>query len=142
MSIDSNSTVIGPFNWSEEGYEIYFNVSGGDGTVGYLNITIPKSFLKIDFDIPFPPPYWQIFIDETIWMNVTTWLENATHSFVYFTYPHSEHLIEVKGNWIVPEFTQFLLPITLLAITILILLISKILGGSRGTSPVSLRKAS
>lgn len=139
--IESNSTVFA-FNWSQGGYQVHFSVYGENDTVGYVNVTIPKSLLKIDPGIPNPPPYWQIFINQTIWMNITegNWHENETHSFVYFTYPHSENFIEIKGNWVVPEFPQITLPLILIAITILILLTSKVHGKSRGTSTVSLRK--
>lgn len=138
---ESNSTVT-DFAFNQSGYGVYFNVTGEEGTVGYVNITIPKSLLKVDTGILDPPPHWRIIINKTTPMVIDSWAENATHSFVYFTYPHSEHQIEIKGNWVVPEFPQFMLPLILLALTMLILLAKKFYGRGRGSTTVLLRKAS
>lgn len=134
---ESNSTVTA-FNFNQGAKRVYFNVIGEDGTTGYTNITIPKNLLDVD---PLQPPYdWVIAVNLVNITGPPTSTDNGTHSFVYFTYTHSEHRIDVIGNVVIPEFPRFILPLILIALTMLILLTSKFYGSVRGASTVSLRK--
>jgi len=96
------------------GGRISFNVTGPDGTVIFLNVTIPKALLEGNVTYP-----WAIKIDG---QNITNFISttNATYTFLYFTYTLSTHKVEI---WVVPEFpTALILPlliITALAATIL-----------------------
>jgi len=116
---ESNSTIT-HFNFSQSAKMVYFNATGKDG-IGYVNVTIPKSLLWVNTSKP--EPYWQIFIDYGWHLNITegNWLENATHSFVYFTYTHSEQFIEVRGNEVVPEFPTLIIPFIILVATLIAL---------------------
>jgi len=97
------------------GGRLKFNVTGPDGTVIFLNVTIPKALLEGNTTFP-----WVIQVDS---QNITNFIAttNATHTSLYFTYTLSTHKVEI---WVIlPEFpTALILPlliITALAATIL-----------------------
>jgi len=90
ISVESNSTVS-TFAFSQSDKEISFNVTGEAGTVGFCNVTIPKALL-------YGEP-WTVLIDGAPVPATIT--ENATHSFLYFTYAHSTHLIQIMGTWVI-----------------------------------------
>ena len=111
----SNSTMATPANFTKvsdtEGH-IFFNVTGQTGTTGYVNVTIPKALLNVG-----PPwPDWWIMIDNA---NVTTKTvtTNATHTFIYLPYSHSDHSVLIIGNQVVPEFPTVSLLFLMLLIT-------------------------
>jgi parallel beta-helix repeat protein len=86
----SNSTVTN-FNFSQPDKQISFDVAGPDGTIGICNATIPKALL-------YGEP-WTVLIDGAPVPATIT--ENATHTFLYFTYTHSTHTIQVIGTWVI-----------------------------------------
>jgi hypothetical protein len=119
VATESNSTVT-HFNFSQPAEMVYFNVTGEDG-IGYVNVTIPKALLDV---LPGyePPDTWEIFVDNVnVTASMPTPTSNATHSFVYLTYTHSEHFVEVRGNWAVPEFPALIMVFIILAATIIAL---------------------
>jgi parallel beta-helix repeat protein len=90
VSVESNSTVSS-FYFSQPMKGIGFNVTGEAGTVGFCNVTIPKQLL-------YGEP-WTLLIDgEPVSYTQT---ENATHSFLYFTYTHSTHEIRIIGTHVI-----------------------------------------
>jgi len=91
VSVESNSTVSN-FAFNQPGKEISFNVTGEAGTLGFCNVTIPKALL-------YGEP-WTVLIDGAPVPATIT--ENATHSFLYFTYTHSTHEVQIIGTWVVP----------------------------------------
>lgn len=95
VSILSNSTVSN-FDFNKTEMQISFDVTGGSGTTGYCNVTIPNSLLKGN--------PWKIKINST----TTTSSDektNNTHTFLYFTYTHESLLrVTIEGTWVVPEF--------------------------------------
>ncbi len=100
-TITSNSTAYG-LNFNDTTKTFSFNVSGPAGTTGYINITIPKNMLDVD---PAQTPYvWEVILDGVPQLatsfSVTT---NATHTFIYFTYTHSDHSIAIIGNKGIPD---------------------------------------
>ncbi len=92
----SNSTVTA-FNFSQPLKQVSFNVTGPLGTSGFCNVTIPKTLLKGNATHP-----WKVFVDDTETAYIE--LENETHTFIYFTYNHTIHKVQVIGTWVVPEF--------------------------------------
>jgi len=67
-----------------------FNVTGPEP--GFSNITIPKTLLPA----PEPPRVWAVVIDGTLLstgQRIVT--ENATHTFVYFTYSKGFNVVEI-----------------------------------------------
>jgi parallel beta-helix repeat protein len=96
----SNST-ISNFNFNQPAKQIVFNVTGASGAKGFCNLTIPKSLLKGE--------PWTITVDNTLITNFTA-TDNATHSFIYFTYTHmSTYEVTIQGTWVIPEFPTTLI---------------------------------
>ena len=89
-SVESNSTVSN-FAFNQPEKKVSFNVTGSAGTIGFCNVTIPKALL-------YGEP-WTVLIDGAPVPATIT--ENATHSFLYFTYTHSTHLIQIIGTWVI-----------------------------------------
>ena len=121
----SNSSVT-DFNFSKAQLSITFNVTGTQGTTGWVNVTIPKALL----DAP-EPDQWTILIDG----NPTTYTktENTTHTFLYINYTHTTHTITITGTQVIPEFTPLLMLFVALATIILVIIRRKvyILGDKR-----------
>jgi hypothetical protein len=87
----SNSTI------SELSYnvnEISFNVSGDPGSLGFCNVSIPKYLVKPGYTI-------KVYFDgNPINYKLS---ENSTNYFIYFTYKHSTHRVNIKFE--APEIT-------------------------------------
>jgi parallel beta-helix repeat protein len=90
VSVESNST-ISNFYFNQPMREIEFNVTGEVGTIGFYNVTIPKQLL----DGP-----WAVLIDAQPALYFTP-VENETHSFLYFAYPHSTHEVRIIGTYVI-----------------------------------------
>jgi outer membrane protein assembly factor BamB len=80
-----------------------YTLEGIPGTTGMSNISIPIDMLG--------GPFTSITVDGglPIYSETTT---NDTYSFIYLTYGHSAHTVEIVGSTVVPEFP----PLTPLAI--------------------------
>jgi len=87
-----------------------------EGTTGYCNITIPIELLG--------GPYTVKFDDETILENYDA-PTNGTHAFIYITYNHSTHTIEIIGTTVVPEYPTMTILTTLLILTLFIATFTK-----------------
>ena len=111
--VESNSTVSN-FTFNQPQARISFNVTGTVGTHGYCNITIPISLLGGPYTVSF---------DGSIILEGYDAPTNGTHAYIYFTYTHSQHRIEITGTTVIPEFplTTIIPPLTLMAITLAIL---------------------
>jgi len=90
VPVESNSTVSN-FAFSQPDKEISFYVTGDVDTIGFCNVTIPKALL-------YGEP-WTVLIDGASVSPTIT--ENATHTFLYFTYTHSTHTIQIIGTWVI-----------------------------------------
>jgi len=120
-TINTNSTVYNSsFNLDDK--TLSFNVSGQTGTTGYVNVSIPKGLL--DVDAGEPPGTWVVMIDgvPTTSFIVTS---NSTHTFIYFSYTHSDHSIAITGNKVIPELSPspYLLALMLATLAALSLLL-------------------
>jgi hypothetical protein len=114
--ISSNSTVSN-FAFNQSQAQISFNLTGPSGTRAFCNVTIPKSLLK---DHP-----WELKIDG---INLGfTLSENATHSFLYFTYTYASTLqVTIRAAWVIPEFPpSIILPLFVLVTLIATILLKK-----------------
>jgi hypothetical protein len=117
---ESNSTVS---NLVLDQSQIEFNVSGDSGTVGYFNVTIPKSLMNCtELD------NW------IVWVNGTQLLppdflaptENATHTFIQFTCTFdSTFQVTIKGTNVVPEFSPPTILSLAIATTLLAVIVRK-----------------
>jgi hypothetical protein len=126
VPILSNST-INNFSFNPKNTTISFNVTGTPGTIGYCNITIPRSLLDS------PQNTWVIKEDKIALQagniplkagqyNVT---QNADYTFIYITYTHSSHTISIIGTTTTvqempPNTMMFIMLITSLIAMILI----------------------
>lgn len=104
VPIFTNSTVSDfTFDFSNLNVpSISFKVSGATG-MGFCNITIPRSLLDITVG------NWTVKIDGTPTENFTV-TQNDDYVFIYLTYSHSVHTIEIVGTWVVTEFPPNMLP--------------------------------
>lgn len=84
----SNSTVSN-FAFDQSERTISFNVTGSSSTVGFCNVTIPKELLDSPFNV--------LVDDNSVDYTLN---QNGTHSFLYFTYTHSTHKVEIVGTGI------------------------------------------
>ncbi len=112
ITVFSNST-ISKFHYNQSIALIKFEVSGEVGTMGYCNLTIPKSLLTGN--------PWTVTIDNKVWSFTSS--ENTTHGSIYFNYDHSKtHLIEIGGTPVESKLPSFPI-ILLLLITALLAVI-------------------
>lgn len=93
IAIESNSTDVASFAFYRAIKKIQFEVIGFDCTIGVCNVTIPKALLDAD------PGDWEVVVDSTPVTPVVT--ENATHSFLYFSYHHSVHPVGITGTSVI-----------------------------------------
>jgi len=88
VTVFSNST-IASFNYSQSLSQLSFNVTGAPKTLGFSNVTIPKSLLNASY-----PKMWVLTLDG---VNLSfTPIENATHTSILFTYGQSTHRVQIK----------------------------------------------
>jgi len=123
---ESNSTVS---DLVLDQSQIKFNASGDSGTVGYFNVTIPKSLMNCtELD------------DWVVWVNDTQLLppdfpmptENATHTFIHFTSTFASTLhVTIKGTHVVPEFSLPTILLLSFAATLLTIMVYKRGNGKR-----------
>jgi len=117
VALSSNST-ISAFKFNQPQMQISFNVTGPPGTVGYCNITIPKSLLS---DSP-----WTININGQPPISFIP-TSNDTHNFLYFTYTYAgTPQIIIQGTEVIPEFpTALILPLFVILSAIAIVFTKK-----------------
>jgi uncharacterized delta-60 repeat protein len=92
VTTESNST-ISDLHFIKEDKKLQFNVTGPTNTNGFCNTTIPNQLLGGPFNI---------LIDGQLLSEILT-SDNGTHTWLYFTYPHSVHTIEIIGTTAIPE---------------------------------------
>ena len=118
LTLISNSTISNFVVWfwiEHPEYRIIdFNVAGETG-YGFCRLCIPKNLMA--------PPY-TVTIDNgqtpVTYYNETLF-DNSTHRWIYFTYLHSEHQVEI-----IPEFPSFLiLPLFMIATVLAVMVYRK-----------------
>lgn len=83
-------------------YELKFNLTGADGSTGYVNVTIPKSLMSIG-----PSDQWNVVINA---QQVTpTVASDATNWYLYITTSLSTKSVTIIGT--IPEFTMLIIPV-------------------------------
>lgn len=104
----SNSTVTN-FNFNYSLKQSSFNVTGLPSTMGYCNISIPKTFMWCD-----SPSQWNVTVNGFLINDLKT--TEDTNTYLYFTYNHSANEVIIKSVNVVPEFpsTATLLPIMII----------------------------
>jgi parallel beta-helix repeat protein len=117
VALSSNST-ISTFKFNQPQKQISFDVTGTSDSIGYCNVTIPKTLLR---DSP-----WIITINDLPKTDYTE-AENDTHTFLYFTYTHASTLhVTIQGTSVIPEFpSSLILPLFMMATLIATILLKK-----------------
>jgi hypothetical protein len=89
----ASSSAITNFTYTHTQQLISFDATGPLDILGFTNITIPKDLLPL----PTGDTFIVLLDNNAIFYTRT---ENETHYFLYFTYSHSIHKIEVKRTLI------------------------------------------
>jgi len=116
VQTESNST-IDDITFSQKHRYISFTATGPEGSVGYCNITIPKTLLDAE------PEEWLILVDGKTMDYMAT--ANATHTFIYFTYSLSTRTIYIFATRVVPELSTYAILLALFTTTLIITLSKK-----------------
>jgi parallel beta-helix repeat protein len=121
----SNSTAS-DFSFNpEEGALIRFNVEGEAGTTGFCRVSIPKGLLTAEGD-------WTVLVDRA---SVTPTIdEDATSTYLYFTYNHSTKTVEIIGTDVIPEFPSWIILPLLLTTTFAAIFYKKRLTKTQATN--------
>jgi len=106
------SSTMSDFNFSLPLKLISFNVTGPEGTIGFCNVAIPKTLLESLWD-----NNYTVLIDGSPPLTLSE-TSNGTHTFLYFTYPHTAHQVTI-----VPEFPSALIVPLLMIVTLVTTLI-------------------
>ena len=80
---------------------LIFNLTGFEDTIGYCNITIPKTHISCDSHSG-----WQLYIDESPIADFLV-VDNDTHTSMYFTHALSSHQVKLVGQQAIPEFPNW-----------------------------------
>jgi parallel beta-helix repeat protein len=98
VDVVSNSTLS---SYQFNGTALSFDVSGANGTIGFIRIRIPIMLMGDTF---------RVFVNGTEISHITLLIDDPTHSYLYFTYSHSSHEVIV-----IPE------PLTMFTLSLLIM---------------------
>lgn len=110
----SNSTITN-FNFNYSLKQISFNVTGVPATMGYCNISIPKTFMWCE-----SPSQWDVTVDSSPLNDLT--VTEDTHTHLYFTYDHSNHSTQeaiIKAVNVISEFPSAIMLLVSMTITLL-----------------------
>ena len=111
----SNTIVSTPILNTIQG-ELNFNVTGTTGMTGFCNVTIPKGLMA---------GILGVVVDSALPDSLTI-TENATHSFVDFTYTLASTLgVTISAEWWIPEFPTLTFLLLLLTFTIAVTILGK-----------------
>jgi nitroreductase len=112
LTISTNSTITN-FQFDSLTSTESYDVEGANGTIGYSNVTIPKSLLSGNFNVQ---------VDGiSTYYSLT---QSATDSFLYFTYKNTGHMIEISVQ-AVPEFTTWASYFTVFICATIVLMLVK-----------------
>jgi len=106
-----------PMSFDQLHMMLSFNVTGINGTVGFVNITIPRALLYAS------PTDWIVIVGGKA-VEVTV-VENTTYASLYFTFNSSSKTVYILGTSVIPEMTPNIFMLVLLAATIIGLAIAK-----------------
>jgi len=114
-----SNSIVSDFNFNpEEGALLRFDIEGEAGTTGFCRVTVPKDLLYAEGN-------WTVLVDG---YSVTpTVNEDASNTYLYFTYNHSTKTIEIIGTTAIPEFPSWIiLPLLITATLVIIIYKQKI----------------
>jgi parallel beta-helix repeat protein len=117
VEICSNSS-ISEFHFSTTNKTLSFNVTGPAGASRFCNVTIPENLLWGNFSL------FINGISLTEGVNYTK-TYNGTHYTFQITYTYSQHIIEIIGTEVIPEFPSAVIIPLLMALTMLALVVAE-----------------
>jgi hypothetical protein len=92
---------ISPVKLDLEHQLLKFNITGLEGEIGFVNITIPNNLLWADGN-------WLVIVGgEEVDAIVTA--VNSTHTMLYFNVPFSTKTVYIVGTGVIPEFSSLTL---------------------------------
>jgi len=93
-----SNTAVTDFSFNPEDTLLGFNVEGGDESTGFCRVTVPKGLLYAEGN-------WTVLVDE---VPVTpTVNEDASNTYLYFAYNHSNKTVKIIGTDAIPEFPSW-----------------------------------
>jgi len=99
VDVASNSTTVKAFAFNQQEKKVSFVVAGQNGTRGVAQVTIPKRLLSgnimVSIDGKVVPPESS---------DVVSIADTDQGMTLEINYHHSEHIIEINGTNVVPEF--------------------------------------
>jgi hypothetical protein len=96
----SNASVVPDSMTYIANYTLAFNLTGADGTTGYVNVTIPKGLVALAN----LTDNWNVTVNGVQVTPVV--VENATHTFLYITASLSTKTVTIIGT--IPEFPMLM----------------------------------
>jgi len=78
---------------------ISFNVSDGDGTVGFCRVIIPTELMNYSYIV---------LVDREEIISTLLDISNKTHAYLYFTYVHSGHTIAIISSKLLYLYNELL----------------------------------
>jgi PKD repeat protein len=113
----SNSTVTN-FNFNYSLKQISYYVTGSLSTIGYCNVSIPKTFIWCDW-----PSQWNVSVDGSLINDLK--VAEDTNTSLFFTYNHSTHEVVITGIHVVPEFPSASILVLFMAIVLICVVSAK-----------------
>jgi hypothetical protein len=118
ITVSNTSVAPVPMIFLQPHMLVYFNATGFDGTIGFIEITIPKALIDAS------PTDWLVIVGGEQVVPIVT--ENATHTTLYFTFDLSLKSVYVKGTSVVPELSPIVVLLALFAATVAVLAAAKL----------------
>ena len=114
----SSNSVISDFDFNQTSKRIRLNVEGISGTKGFCNIIIPSELLSGDFSI---------YNDEELLIKDVDYYETYSDSncLISIMYDHSNHVIDIVGTSVIPEFPSWIMFAILITSTITVMIYKK-----------------
>jgi len=78
---------------------ISFNVTDGDGTVGFCRVIIPTELMNYSYIV---------LVDREEIISTLLDISNKTHAYLYFTYVHSDHTIAIISSKLLYLYNELL----------------------------------
>jgi len=101
VDIISNSTVSDFHFNPDEGAFLRFNVTGANGSIGFCRVIIPKNLLYVE-------NAWKILVDD-VQVTQYTLIPDENYTHLYFIYNHSTKMVQIIGDYVIPEFHSALI---------------------------------
>lgn len=99
VDVISKSTISDFYFNPHEGPFLRFNVSGGNGTIGFCRVTIPKDLLWVEDG-------WKVLVGNEP-VEYTT-IQSENYTYIHFSYNHSTKTVQIIGTSVIPEFPSYL----------------------------------